>query len=263
MKKSAYYSDLIFTFSLVFFCVLFPLRYQRIPLFWALILSAFVAGFGAYLLSLRLRKKQKIFALKKSEELEKNDFMFYLCLISKQDQTEFLRPRLPFLLRLLADDNVDQAEEEDSATEATNEKILRLGEYAFLPFFKFQALTEDDIALAFTELKQEQTPVLLCNKLSPEGKLLVEKLSMQVLLGEEIYRAFKDNYAIPEEFPVKARNPVKQKRRSIFFSKSNSRRFFLCGVTLLFSSVFIPYPIYYLTVGIFLLSLSLLVRIFG
>lgn len=266
MKKSAYYSDLIFTFSLLFFCALFLLRYWKISLPFSILISAIFGGVGAYLLSLRLRKRQKIFALKKSEELEKNDFMFYLCLIPIEEQIEFLKSRLPFLLRLLKDENSENSEQENpnivqDAVQTTG--IIRLDEYAFLPLFRFRPLTEDDIARAFSKLKTETSPVLLCNKLSAESKLLLEKLSIQVLLGEEIYRAFKDNYALPEEFPVKTATPIKQKRRSVFFAKSNSRRFFTCGIMLLLSSVFIPYPIYYLSIGVLLLAIALLVRIFG
>lgn len=260
MKKSAYYSDLIFTFSLLFFCALFPLRYWKIPLVFSVILSAGIGFAGAYFLSLRLKKKQKIFALKQSEELEKNDFMFYLCLISDGERREFLEPRLPFLLRLLNDTEASAVVNE---TQKDNAEFLQLGEYAFLPFFRFQPLTEDDIANAFTRFKTHLKPVLLCNKLTNEGKILLEKLSIDVLLGEEIYRALKDNYALPQEFPVKAIKPIKQKRRNIIFAKSNSRRFFVCGLTLLFSSVFIPYSTYYLLVGLLLLGVSLYVRIFG
>ncbi len=264
MKKSAYYSDLIFTFSLLGFCALFCLRFFDVPLPFSLILSI---GFGfsaAYLLSVRLKKRDKIFALKKSEEKEKNFLCFYLSLCDDTERTEFLRPRLPFLLSVLDSDlSLPRATDKTSTNETEEEPSLRLCDRLFFPCFRFRELTADDIASAYPKLKQENAPVFLCDKISDDGKSLCEKLSISVLDGNLLYRAFKDNDAIPDEFPIHTATPIQRKRRNICFSKSNSKRFFLSGALVLLSSVFIPYPTYYLVFGSLLLLTALLVRIFG
>ena len=264
MKKSAYYSDLIFTFSLLGFCALFCLRFFDVPLPFSLLLSL---GFGlaaAYLLSVHLKKRDKIFALKKSEEEEKNSLCFYLSLCDDTEQTEFLRPRLPFLLSVLDGDSALSQETNEQTTDEKDEELsLRLCDRVFFPCFRFREVAADDIAILYPKLKQENSPVFLCNKLSEDGKKLCDKLSIPVVDGNLLYRAFKDNAAIPDEFPIKTATPIKQKRRNISFSKSNSKRFFSSGALLIVSSVFIPYPVYYLVFGGLLLITAVLVRIFG
>lgn len=269
MKKSAYYSDLIFTFSLLFFIALFCLRYFNVPLLLTILISILFGGAGAYLLSLHLRKKQKIFALKKSEEEEKNSLLFYLCLISSEERAEFLHERLPFLLKMLDPNEefptnavLSQTPKTENATPTTTEE-LQLGKYKFFPLFYFREISPDDIAEIFPYLKDATAPVLLCDKISDSGKSLCEKLSVTYLDGALLYRALKDGDCIPSEYPIKTATPLKRKRRNVCFAKSNSRRFFTSGALLLASSVFIPYPIYYLVFGGLFLIISVLVRIFG
>lgn len=263
MKKSAYYSDLIFTFSFLSFCALFCLRFFDVPLAFSLILS-FVFGFAAaYLLSVHIKKREKVFALKKSEETEKNSLCFYLSLCDDKELTEFLRPRLPFLLSAVDGEKILDSNEQQTTDEKTEELPLRLSNYSFFPCFRFQELTADDIAKEYQKLKGEISPVILCDKLSDDGKSLCEKLSVPIVDGNLLYRAFKDHSAIPDEFPIQTTTPIKRKLRNISFAKSNSKRFFLSGVLLVISSVFIPYPIYYLIFGSLLLITAVLVRIFG
>ena len=263
MKKSAYYSDLIFTFSLLGFCALFCLRFFDVPLTFSLILSL---GFGfaaAYLLSVRIKKREKVFALKKSEEEEKNSLCFYLSLCDDTELTEFLRPRLPFLLSAVDSEKILDTNEKQTTDEKNEKPSLCLSNHSFFPCFRFRELTADDIANEYPNLKRADAPVILCDKLSDDGKRLCEKLSIPIVDGNLLYRAFKDNSAIPDEFPIQTTTPIKRKLRNISFAKTNSKRFFSSGVLLIASSVFIPYPVYYLVCGGLLLLTAVLVRIFG
>ena len=264
MKKSAYFSDLFFTFCVVFLVAIFIFRHFKLPLPISVILSAVLGLAGAYLLSLRLRKKQKIFALKKSEEEEKNSLFFYLCLLSEKARKKFLQIRLPFLLKMLNGEENDAAEMKDTEEKAQDEEnFLRLGKYFFVPIFRFREITPDDVAEIYPFFEKEGSPVLLCDKLSESGKALCEKLSVQYLDGALLYKAFKDGDSLPNEYPIKTATPLKRKRRNICFSKSNSRRFLVCAAMLFISATFIPFPVYYITVGIICLTLSVLLRIFG
>jgi hypothetical protein len=272
MKKSAYYSDLIFLFSFLLFCGVFVLRFFGVPLLFSLVLSAIPATFGSYLLSLHYKKKQKIFALKKSEEVEKADLFFYLCLAPTQEKFAFLRPALRVFSSSLQDDekSFDKQDVPDDVPSSTSKEettaeppFLFHAQYAFLPVFKFREISADDVGALYPVFKDEQFPVLLCDKISDEGKDLCTKLSVRLIDGPLFYRLLKDAELIPSEYPVKIAPPIKRSRRRISFSKSNSRRFFSAGATLLFCSLFIPYPVYYLIFGGLFLVLSLIVRVFG
>lgn len=262
MKKSAYYSDLIFTFCLVSFSVLFLLRSFKIPLVLALILAIICGISGSYLLFLRLNKKQKLFALKKSEEEEKNSLCFYLKLASENETNKFFKSRLPFLLNELSPTSQQEQTNELHEQTDTNHELFLNG-YAFFPIFRFSDLSGDDIANLYPEFKNYSTPVILCDGFSSGAQTLTEKLGVILFDGNQLYRALKKHDAIPSEFPVKTVTPVKRKRRNIAFAKSNSRRFFSSGAILLLSSVFIPYSVYYIIVGCILLITAVLVRIFG
>lgn len=261
MKKSAYYSDLIFTFALLGFCALFLLRYFKTPLIFSFILSVAFGLAGSYLLSLHLKKKRELFALKKSEEDEKDSLCFYLKLATKEERIEFFKPRLPFLLSLLNAPNSTN-EYTQTSDESDFNKLFLQG-YAFFPIFKFNEITCDDIAHFYPKLKQERSPVLLFDKATLDAQSLMEKLGIFNIDGNKLYKALKSNDAIPEEYPIKTAMPVKRKRRNIAFAKSNSRRFFSGGAMILASSVFIPYPAYYVISGFLLLLTAVLVRIFG
>ncbi|MBE5752593.1 MAG: hypothetical protein E7343_00805 [Clostridiales bacterium] len=261
MKKSAYYSDLIFTFAFLGFCALFLLRYFKIPLIFSLILSVSFGLAGSYLLSLYLKKKRELFALKKSEEDEKESLCFYLKLATEEEIINFFKPILPFLLSLLNAPNTtnEYAQKKDE----NNLSKLFLQGYAFFPIFKFNEITCDDIARFYPKLKQEPAPVLLFDKATLEAQSLIEKLGILNIDGNKLYKALKSNDSIPKEYPIKTAMPVKRKKRNIAFAKSNSKRFFSGGAMILASSVFIPYPAYYVISGCLLLLTSVFVRIFG
>lgn len=258
MKKTAYYSDLLFAFSLSSFCVLFILRYFKIPLVLSCILAVVCGLTASFLLFLLLNKKRKLFALKKSEEAEKEALFLYLALATEQERVAFFQPRLPFLLKELPQENVDEQPRQNQTL-----GILFLQGYAFFPLFLFREITSDDVANLYQSFKSCSASILLGDKFSLDAQTLAKRLGVRFFDGNEVYRALKKHDAIPKDFPIKTTTPIKRKRRNIAFAKSNSRRFFSSGAILLASSLFIPYSAYYIAVGCVLLITAVLVRIFG
>lgn len=259
MKKSAYYSDLFFVFSLSSFCLLFLLRFLGVGLFLSLLPSAVFGCLCAFLLSVRLRKKQRVFALKKSEEQEKENLFFYLGLADPTEVRTFLEPRLPLLSKTLSKEYETPLEVSQPAPAGT----IPCEGHFFLPLFLFRELNADDVVSAAKTLRALPNAVLLCDKLSEDSLTLCEKLSLKTMQGDFIYRVLKDGNELPTEFPLKLNAPKRVSRRAVCFAKSNSKRFFKSGVLLSFCSFFTPYSVYYTIVALLFFTLSALIRIFG
>lgn len=259
MKKTAYYSDLFFAFSLSGFCALFVFKFLGLKLMLALIPSIIFGLLCAFALSIRLRKKQRVFALKKSEEQEKENLFFYLRLAEPTEIKCFLEPRLPLLVHKLLGEFEHPVLENQIAPAGA---IVSEG-VCFYPLFAFRELTPDDIAAAIKSLQNIPNSVLLCDKLSPDAIALCEKLSLKTAQGDFVYKTLKDGGVIPSEFPLKLNAPKKTSRRAICFAKSNSKRFLKSGMLLSVYSFFTPYSIYYAVVACLFFTISLFIRIFG
>ena len=234
MRKSAFYSDVFFSFLLGFFPLLFYLRFLRLSLFLSFLFALFFGVAVATLFVLFSKKRQKKLFLKKSEEEEQTDFILYLSLLPKEKQQEFFK-------------------------EHSN---CFKSDYALCPLFKFRALTRDDIADWYVSYAEQTAPILLCNHLEEDSEKLLKKLNIPAMESVEIYRILKENDRLPKERFIQTK-PQKKHLKKLCFAKSNSKRFLSGGVLLLFSALFIPYSTYYVICGICLLLTALFVRIFG
>ncbi|MBR2341757.1 MAG: hypothetical protein IKA72_05060 [Clostridia bacterium] len=259
MKKSAYYSDLFFAFSLSAFCLLFILRFLGVRLIVALFPSILLGAACAFLLAVRLRKKQRVFSLKKSEEKEKENLFLYLGLAEPEEIKEFLEPRLPLLAKKLCTEFEEVAIKNQPAPAGT----ITCEGFFFLPLFLFRELNADDVACAAKSLRGLQNAVVLCDKLSLDAITLSEKLCLQTIQGNFLYRVLKDENVLPKEFPLKLNTPKRTSYRALCFAKSNSKQFFKSGVLLSAYSFFTPYSIYYTAVACLFFTLSIFIRIFG
>ena len=259
MKKSAYYSDLFFVFSLTAFCALFLFRFLGVWLVIAVFPSLIFGGICAFLLSIFFKKKQHVFALKKSEEQEKENLFFYLGLAEQTEIKNFLAPRLPILIKNLSFELESIPKGSQSAPAGT---IVCEG-YFFLPIFLFRELTPDDVANVIKALRGLPNAILLCDKLSKETIEFCEKLSLKTIQGDFLYRTFKDENLLPKELPIKLIQPKRNNHLSICFAKTNSKRFFKSGIALSVCSFFTPYSVYYTIFACLFFSLSVLIRVFG
>lgn len=259
MKKSAYYSDLFFVFSLTVFCSLFLFRFLGVRFAISIFPSLLLGGICAFLVSVAVKKKQRVFALKKSEEQEKENLFFYLGLAEPTEIKNFLEPRLPILAKKFFSEFETTSNENQPAPAGT---IVCEG-YFFLPLFLFREVNPDDVANSAKILRGLPNAVLLCDKLSPQAIELCEKLSLKTVQGDLLYRVFKDGNLLPKELPIKLNAPKRTSRRAICFAKSNSKRFFKSGVALSVCSFFTPYSVYYTVFAFLFFTLSIFVRVFG
>jgi len=146
MKKSAFISDLLFTFSLTFIGLLCILRYYRLNFFLALFLAGAFASATTLIVGGYLSDKRKKFFLKKSDEKEKEKLLLHLSLLPHQKQKEFFSVRLSGELK--------------NGVVETNDEIA-------LVDFRFEPLPPDRLG-AFIRRHSDKPKTLYCNDLTPE-----------------------------------------------------------------------------------------------
>ncbi len=247
MKKSAFISDLIFTFFLtgIFFLCLF--RYLRFPMLIAILLAV-VCGVIALLgVAAITQNKRKRMQLQTFEEGQKNKLLAHLSLLSDAQKTSFFQ-------KVLA-----------AQGEIRRFSPLRLTSETSFYFIKirFSSVTADEIA-ALSRIRTSKERILLCNLIEEEAKTLCETLGVRVWTGNEIYALVKEANALPERYLGEPTPKDKRKiRLRLCFSKRNSRRFLVGGALLLLTSLITPFPYYYLIFGGVLLLAALFIRIFG
>ena len=247
MKKSAFISDVIFTFLISFIFCLCLFRYYRLSLFLAFLLSVLCGGLTACAIFALLRFKRKKFFLKKADETLKDKLLFHFALASDNNVTAFFHD---FLSK--------------TQTITKKAKLCLEGEEEIY-FLRFHAspVCVDEI-FDTARRKSSKRKILLCSKIDEAALSLCRRFDIFVKTGADVFILLKENDALPEKFLGEETPEKKGKRRKqLWFSKSNSRHFFIGGAVLLSTSLLTPFPYYYLVFGSLLFLASILVRIFG
>lgn len=234
MKKFDFtlWSDAAFTLFCSWFIFLCVFRYYRIELLPALFLGfCLSSGVAVFVFWLAYSSRQKKFLLQKDkDELEKLTLHLTLCPENKTKQ------------------------------------LLSVFEPASAPayyLFTMQPLSADTIAAKIKE-QEGGAFTVYCNKLSPEAEKLCQDFPITVVDEKQIYTQLKSCDALPKNYICGER-----KKQTFFqrikdnFSRKNWGRYFTAGLGLCVLSLFSFYPVYYLVGGVFLLLLSLFLRIFG
>ena len=247
MKRSAFISDVLFSFFITFLCTLFLFRTVGIRLFPAFILAAICGVLAACAIFTLLQSKRKTLFLKRSDEAKKEKLLFHLACLSDEEKTKF------FLQRLTQDGTVKRFGK------------LRLvsDRYFYQLRFSFAPVTADEIA-AFSRLSTSKTKVLLCSKIEDNAYALAEKLEIRALTGNEVYAMLKDSDTLPETYVGEESPDKKRKRRlELWFSRKNAKPFLTAAVLTLTTALISPFPYYYFVFGGILLLTSVLIRILG
>ncbi len=247
MKKSAFFSDIIFTFLLVWLFTLCVFRYLKTALFPALLLSAVCGVLAAGAVAALLHGKRKTAFLKKTDEALKQKLLLHLALVSDEQKTRL------FTTALSKTVNVRRQ----------NKLLLRTDDTAYFLRFRFSPVTADEVA-RMSRWKTANEKVLFCSEIEENALSLCRKLGIRAETGESVYRFLKKNGCLPENYAGEETPVGKRKRLArVCFAKSNARRFLVSGALLLVTSLLTPFPYYYLVFGGILLLVALLIRILG
>ncbi|MBQ8374670.1 MAG: hypothetical protein IJX98_03720 [Clostridia bacterium] len=253
MKKTAYFSDIIFTFTVVFLPLLCYLRYLSVPLLPAFLCAALAGVAVALFAAAILQKRSRRAELKSREQAEAEKLALHFALLTPYQAASFFKKQFaPFF---------------DSQTAEIKKRqgryFLESEEFFCYLCFTAAPLSSNE-ALPLLSALSDKKKALFCNRLSGEAEEFLRRFDVQTVTIEEIYLALKSEAALPETLKGESAFSKKRKRRfSLWLKKSNSSRFLLGGAMLLLSSLFVPFPYYYLIFGGILVLSAALVRVFG
>lgn len=256
MKKSAFFSDLCFTFfvgALAFLCFL---RAMYVPFSLAFVLALLCGGLCAFFAYIPLDKKRKKVVAEKKDAEKRDDFMLYLALLSDRKCAEFFQ-------------NLFLAQENNEHTFPAKIRYLN-GFYAletenelFFPYFSVRPV-DGDYATQILRVDTEKQKTLLCSTTAPETDRLLSRFHVRIKKADEIYGETKAKKLLPDKYPFdKEVLPKFKEKTRVWFSKKNARGFLTGGTTLLLLSLITPFPFYYRFFGFILLLLSIGVRFYG
>ena len=243
MKKSAYFSDVLFSFFIIFLLTLVLFRHFALPLTLSCIFACLCGASVAIAVSVILKRKRKNLDLKKSNETQKRKLLTHLALLSPIEQTQHfaqaLSAKTHSILRLYTDDT----------------------QYSL--HFRFSPVNADEIARLFRQ-KTPKLKCVLCTAIDEDAKRLCSALNISVKTGDEVYTLVKEQQLLPLSYLGEETPPNKTKRRlQIAFSKRNSKRFLLSATLLLLTSLLTPFKTYYLLFSAILLVCAVVIRLFG
>lgn len=267
MRKSAYLSDLAFAFCAAFLPALCFLRFKRIPLLW----SAALAGlFGAGItlaVAATMKKRNCARTLKAKDQRETEKLALHLAMLSPTKQTDFFAERAKAVLSeplkregqpLPYESAVDT--QQDGNIDQRSRRFLETENFVGYCRFRAAPLSADD-TLPIVAHSTDKIPVLLCNALTEDGKSLLNRFGIRAVTIEEIYLKLKTAELLPTEYKSEAAFAKRKIRIFSGFTKQNARPFFTGGALILISSLFSPFPYYYLVFGIGLMAAAALIKI--
>ena len=248
MKRSAFISDIIFTFFASFLCTLVLFRFLKVSVIMANLLAGICGLLAAASFAAAKQSKRKVFFLKKSDETLKGKLMLHLAMLSDEGKTRFFLERL--------------TDKENGARRFGKLRICT-DESFYLLRFHLAPVSTDDI-LIFSRMKTGKKKILLCNHLDDEAFRLCEKLNIECFDGEKVYFLLKEKNALPTQYLGEETSSEKTRQHfQLWFSRANAKRFLVGGGLILLTSLISPYPYYYLVFGCVLVLSAIFVRIFG
>ncbi len=223
------------------------LRFLRLSLPLCILFSVLFAAAafaGSSMLILGSREKK----VRGKKEKEARDALLLHLALEKEEKV-----RAALLRALIA----------DGKEAALREEAILLDGVLYLPSFTMEPLSADMVA-SFLRKYGETPFVLVCNSLSEAAEKLLLSFQKSAMKGDEVYALFSRTDTIPDPLicsQIPRRTARMKLRRA--FSKRNARPFFVSGSALLFMSLFVLFPLYYLVAGSILMAAAVLIRAVG
>lgn len=249
MKKSAFLSDILFTFFLVWIVTLCLFRHLKTALILSITLAAACGLLSACAHAALLQSKRKAVLLKRSNAALKEKLSLHLSLLGDEEKTDLFIPAL------------------STAEKAPVKRVgkLRLQSETRLYFlcFRFAPVTTDDVA-RYSRYPNGRQKTILCERIEENALELCTRLHIEVRAGDFAFNLLQSQNALPESYLCDELPKDKRKHRlRLCFARSNAKRFLASATLILLLSLITPFPFYYLIFGGILLLLALFIRIFG
>lgn len=249
MKKIALISDLLFTFFAVGIPVLCFARNASVPLSASFLLAFLFGSLVAVGVFFVKRKKHRKQTAEQEERKNTENFVLYLATLPQDRLSSFFST-------YFQEERFFQTKRFDDVLAFETDKTV------FYPHFSLSPVDADAVA-KIIRTETNKTKILLCGTTSPEAETLSARFSIEIKKADELFKTAKAKELLPETYPFAREIRARKEKRKIWFSKKNSRAFFVSSIFLFLSSLLTPFRTYYLLFGIMLLALSVWVRVFG
>ena len=247
MKKSAFISDIIFTFFTTTIFTLCLFRFLSLGMFPAFLLSILCGILASLGIGAWLQSRRKEYFLKKSDEIQKQKLLLHLALLSDEQKTRYFQTVLS----------------QTSPTQRLGKLRLSTDDNLYVLKFRFSPVTADEVA-TLSRLKTTKQRVLLCSEIEDAAARLCARLNVTVRTGEHVYNTIKTAQLLPQDYLGEEQPQNKRARRlRLCFAKSNAKRFLVGGLLVLLTSLITPFPYYYLITGTALVCTAIFIRVFG
>lgn len=259
-------SDTLFLFFagfLFFFCVFrFYLRSFAAALGLGLVVA--LAGATLFFLLRRARINKKYAGYAEKEEAEK--FRFHLAADCPENN-------VALLAKCLEKKQLSQKNESDESSETLKDmpsspsmKIsgneIRTQDGVTYVLFGFEKATADDLAPALRSTAKNKT--VYANGFTEEAAALARAFDVKLGDGSDVFLLAKECGCLPDMLISPPRKPSGFREKFKFRIRRDAWRGYLfSGSFLLLFSLLTIFPIYYLVSGGILLTISVIIRIFG
>lgn len=249
MKKSAFLSDIIFTFFLVWIVTLCLFRHLNTPLSAAFLLAALCGLLSACAHAALLQSKRRTILLKRSDAALKEKLSLHLSLLGDEEKTKLFTTALSLA--------------ENAPVKRVGKLRLQSETRLYFLCFRFAPVTTDDVARYSRYLSGKQK-TLLCERIEESALELCKRLHIEVNTGDFAFELLRSQNALPETYLCDEPTKDKRKRRlKLCFARSNAKRFLTSATLILLLSLITPFPYYYLIFGSVLLLAAIFIRVFG
>lgn len=249
MKKSAFLSDILFTFFLVWIVTLCLFRHLSVSLIPALLLAALCGLLSACAHAALLQSKRKTLLLKRSDAALKEKLSMHLALLGDEDKTELFAAALSTL--------------ENAPVKRVGKLRLQSEKRLYFLCFRFAPVTTDDVA-RYSRFLSGKQKTILCERIEESALALCDRLHIEVRAGDFAFGLLRSQNALPETYLCDELPKDKRKHRlHLCFARSNAKRFLTSATLILLLSLITPFPYYYLVLGGVLLLAAIFIRIFG
>lgn len=250
MNKSAFISDLIFSFFVTFLLTLCIFRYVGVSLIIAILLSGVCGTLCSCALGALWQSKRKTTLLKRSELALKEKLHLHLCLLSPEKARDLFYE--VFL----------QNPQTQTTQKYGKTRMETPTDYYFF-YLQFSPVTAEEVAKIY-RFSTAKNKVLVCLQMEEQAFALCHRLGITPNTGEWAYAFLKKYNALPQTYLGEEITTDKRKRRlRICFAKNNARRFVISALFVLMLSFFTPFSLYYFIFAFLLLITAIFIRVFG
>lgn len=267
MKKSAYFSDIAFAFTLTFLPTLCYLRYRKLGLGASFAVAALFGIAVCLLVAALMQKRYVKRKLKAAEQREAEMLRLHLALLSQKDQSEFFLERINSLFssvdNIAGDGNKQETCDKPKLVTWDGKWFIQTPSSVYYCCFSASAVSANE-ALPLLSYPTEKEIMLLCGEVSTDAEAFFARFSLRFSTVNELYLKLKQAELLPQTYKSAAAFEKKKKRRfQLWFQKRNARPFLTGGTMVLVTSLFTPFPYYYLVTGCVMLLTAALVRLLG